>query len=641
MGIRRNEIALEQDQAKQIQDPQEKPFRREPRRQDDISLPRNQLDFEQDPLDVERRAFEAVDKPFTFGEAFEASIKQAFENTFTTKVIQDFFAEQQLGGGPLIDPGDLNDEFGDLVDTKFNRAMTREQALRIVDKTRRRRDLDQIINQADVGAFGSAGLFGASLLGSLADPGAIVLGLGLGGVVAKGAGALASRGFNNFFLRSFTAAGGSATTGQLFTRGLTEATLESVITEPIIANIRRKELEEVTQQEVLANIGLNIATFGGFFAGIHGAAGILRSMGVNANNLAADGASSQLESNKKVDVDTVFDQLATERSGEFRSRGPGDHLVLADKRRGLQESFDTFEFRPVSRSEIDTGLIKQRRFFVSSTSRQIKPGVSTAITRNFDTTVQATDNPFVANNLAGSPIRDKGASIKEVQFKKEKPNLIIGEQRASQEVADAFDGFAAKIEQEPIKNAFNSIRQTGNVRELLDAADGLVRAGVVDKAELQSVFKKLRDLGFDGVVENPRNILGRDVNPSNVLTVFDQNDLDIISEFNANREVVPSPDRAEIKEQVENRLESHKQRFDHRQQEEDLIDRGMRKVPQEVDTGKAFFKQAQNRLERLEELKEQGLIDQNMLDSVRDAIDKAKTFEKAMQAARLCAKRSL
>lgn len=508
-----------------------------------------------------------------------------------------------------LDPNELNKRYPDL-DNPFTQPMNAFAAEEIARRQRERRRLQDLIARGPEGTFYGIARFGAMLAPHALDPINFAAGVATGGLfelaaLARG-GAIAGR-----------VAGQSASLGRMFAEGA----VGNALVEPFTVMANKQDLSDYTALDSFLNVAGGAAAVPAVVGATrfvkNRVTGYLGRVHPDANRVVHDSAVAQMAADRRVDVTPIVRDYAGEASGRF------------DR---FDETLVRYEFSRLPEGE----SVRGRTFYAASqkSARSIGDVKRIPIEDDLGQGVYLTDHPAVANGVAARKLNQSEGSIIRVEL--EDLNLV--------HLTDEMQGPIKDVIEPHLRKAIGD-----RADQVLDVRDAIehIRQGMSRDAlpedTLDQINRGLRDQGFDGWAYEGGHFI-EEGTPNNQIMLFEPDEIGEANLkvreaglFSPDREIVPEPDAAELKQLAEERA-SFRNHFDFNEEEFMEFESMSARVESNVDAAK-LKEQEELALQEIESLKKQGLLsdeDAEAFDALKDIAKQAEQEEIAIKAATVC-----
>lgn len=332
----------------------------------------------------------------TLGDVASAGFELATQETFVTTWARDTALDElENGSGKTLTPEEANEKYP-YVELKFDQPINETAAHFLNEEAYRKHELRQTIENGPTGS-GFVN-FVAGSVAHLLDPVEFAAGALTGMGLTRVAGQVAKSSAGALGNLAKTIAQPSTVAGT-FAREATENVIGNAVAETYIVNRAERARIDYGIQDAFVNSVAAGILGGGLSTGIkYGAKGLNSIIGKSeiATDIALKGTVSQLEANVKPTpgvVETAWRDLAY-----------GEPKLSA-------VSNTNYVFKPVNLADIPN-----QSFFAPTKMTNSMDGGTRKFGHDFGDGITLTDNPNIANNIAGNALEDGVTSIAEMRI---------------------------------------------------------------------------------------------------------------------------------------------------------------------------------------------------------------------------------
>lgn len=406
----------------------------------------------------------------TLGDVASAGFELATQETFVTTYARDTALDElENGSGKTLTPEEANEKYP-YVELKFDQPINETAAHFLNEEAYRKHELRQTIENGPTGS-GFVN-FVAGSVAHVLDPVEFGAGAALSGLASLG-GYLA-RSSATTLGKTLRAIAQPSTVAGTFAREATENVIGNAVAETYIVNRAERARIDYGIQDAFVNSVAAGILGGGLSTGIkYGAKGLNSIIGKSeiATDIALKGTVSQLEANVKPTpgvVETAWRDLAY-----------GEPKLSA-------VSNTNYVFKPVNLVDIPN-----QSFFAPTKMTNSMDGGTRKFGHDFGDGITLTDNPNIANNIAGHALEDGVTSIAEMRIS-EARLIDLDTPTTSLDPSIVALKDALPENMRPLFENIETLRQgVDNVRAAIDE-------GSLKDVDFENMNDAIKAAGFDG-----------------------------------------------------------------------------------------------------------------------------------------------
>lgn len=405
----------------------------------------------------------------TFGDVASAGFELAMQETFVTTYARDT-ALDEMNTGKTLTPDEANEKYP-YVEVKFDQPVNEQAAYFLNEEAYRRHELRQTIEQGPTGS--GAVNFVAGSVAHLLDPVEFAAGAVTGMGLTRVAG-MAAKSSSTALANLGRTIAQPATVGGTFAREAVENTVGNAIAESyIVAKADRAQMDYDLQDAFVNSVAAGILG-GALSTGIkYGAKGLNSVIGKSeiATDIALKSTVSQLEGNVKPTpgiVETAWKDLAY-----------GEPRIGAT-------SNTNYVFKPVNLADLPN-----QSFFAPTKMTNSMDGGTRTFGHDFGEGITLTDNPNIANNVAGHALEEGMTSIAEVRINEAK---LIDLDTPTTSLDPEVIGLREALP-ENLRPYFENVE---TLRQGIDNIRGAIDEGSLKDVDFENMNAAIKGAGFDG-----------------------------------------------------------------------------------------------------------------------------------------------
>jgi hypothetical protein len=490
--------------------------------------------------DATNAAYKLADIESSTDYLTDAAIHSFGKGSIARKVAEGLGYE--FDEGVLMQPDELNAEFGSVVDTPFDAPLYRVEAIHIYNRNKEKKQLREIVERGDVG-MGTQLL--AGIAASVTDPLDLAVGIVSGAAIGTAFKSLAGTRYALQagrvskilgFAEEVGPAPVTKTVGEVFRRGVTEGLAEGVVTEGVLRAGASSIQEQRSLQDSAFNMVVGAMAFPGIRLGINGMGSI---------------STRGMQFMDKLDYKSAGTMWRSAINQMKEGSLPRDSQLLKHFVRETSDAKPVKGLTPILGVD-DTQYVRVQRqdipgkkFFISSDElvENINDlNSSSVVGDSYGGVVEASDNPYMKNAAVARSSSEATGHIYEVKVSKAFADNSIDLDMTINEM----DVVSAAKFRKALKNILgdeeaNMLIGDGNVAAK-DLIETVHNGTVIEKYRVETINdfnEALKAEGVRGYIHNGSMVAGYDHQPHNSIVAFDKNDLEIVQSTPANREYTP------------------------------------------------------------------------------------------------------